>query len=539
MSVQLVAKNSIVKKVEPLEERPTLKARIKYLVAAIFAYLFSFVANCLTLLQPLDERWCWERKVSKVNEQMELARREKIEEALDLGLGEGDRFIMWGESSMRTQSEERVFQDLQSHGISSEDAKYFASKVWELKIDVETLALSSVKKFYKKFQKFAKEKRFVTIFQKAPESLASQFLKVLAVKYRSADLQKLLVDYAKGIEQESPSEYSIQETGKWVAKTEKEVAFKRDNWKEQAWWAAAHPDKICSSIKSQLLPELYDATGANPTYIVHKTSYQKIPIHFIAGPTPFNDPVYRNILGGDAEFRINLMDSSSANEHGWIKNMHELSPDHHAVWGFKSKKKSGFLEHDHIDPLLDAYKSALLEKQSARTLLGSHQDNGILLPKALLSDEEIEKACDTTKELLKEIDPDLSTREKRHAAIVIADSFMSLKMLLRYLNNLSIPKRGDPDMMAAQVAIACKQCYDRGPVHFMAMLLFLRSLKQDQPLSEEEFYKIAGLPLFRSPVSEGRAQMASKSAVYKEFASMLGDRFDLLSKYCRNYCNNI
>lgn len=412
--------------------------------------------------------------------------------------------------------------------LNHSDGLYFAEEVIHLRNQVYLLKEKrenghlqpgSVEALYTTFQKLISDGRFLKIYREVEGqgSSAVRFIKALAQTFQTADVSGVLLDLAKeklsGILPEKQS-YTIRDTGDILsAYHERTTAFRRDSALQKFFWAVAHPEVLFHSWESNSSPEHYNPRLSNPSYAVHHDSFQingeRRSLRFLAGPTPFNDPVYREITSKSfPEVRFNIMDISKKHESVMIRNIEQVAEESngylkHALFGFVTKEKRGLLNPNTLNALIDGYKKALISEE-------------------LLSDEEMTTCCTLSQELIQEANPTLDLRDvkTRHAALVIVDTMISLAILMK--------EKGQID-----VSLACKQCYDRGPVHFSALLLFVRSLRTAEPLTQDELYRIAGLPLLRAPLGEGREQLREKLAVYQKFTEILGSRTDLLSQYTR------
>lgn len=438
---------------------------------------------------------------------------------------------------LKASIKERQLQHLQpvleyefySQGLEG-SSKAFVEEV--LQFQQEARQMRSPRAIYKKLQKLIKHN--TSVLHRLQEHPSIYFLKLLAAKFRSADVSDLLIEHAK---EELGTIAPDQEEGYSIAKTgEALVAYRnKPSFKHNFFWAISHPSGWQHSWEAEWLHKKYDSHASNPTYTIFETDYTAKngpkTARFIAGPTPFNDPVYYNLfLKGGHEVRYNIMDTSKRQERSWIGQMHQAAQDssvEHVVWGFATKEKRGYLEQTELAPLINRYEEGLLESRSLDS------PTGVVVPDHL-SEEEIRAACALTKELF--ANADLSEKAARHAVLVAIDTMLSLGILIRYLEQVETAEK-DPDLKAVYVAAACKQCFDRGPVYLSALLLFFRSLHSDAPLTQEEFYRIVGVPLFRAPLNEGREQMKDKFVVYEHLAKNLNMK--TLSEKTREYREKI
>jgi hypothetical protein len=393
--------------------------------------------------------------------------------------------------------------------------------------------LGSLEEIYHRFQKLAGDPQFIQDFERlfAERHPAAIWVQELAGKFRSADVSNLLEQYSRErlgvVSTDLSNGYSIGKVEEALREERKRFAFKHN-----FFWAISHPSAWYHSLESKLLHKEYNSHESNPTYCIDQATYQRkdgkaVAVHWIAGPTPMNDPVYEKIfLKGAHEFRSNVMDTTKPHEKVWIEQMSKTAANsnghlEHLVWGFATKDKKGYLEPKDLDTLLDRYQEAI-----------EGEGSGVIIPETALTKEQRASAFKQTKELLKELNPDLSTKSARHAVLMMVDTMMTLGALIQYLERVQ-------DVTDVHIATACKQCFDRGPVYTAALQLFFRSLRGDQPLKAEEFYRLAGLPLFRAPLNEGREQLKAKFAVYESFSQIIGSRFDVLAKHARNFSQSI
>lgn len=513
----------------------------KKILIAAFVFTGTLLGNLLTLGIPTLISRCSEMKKANVKQGIETLRVARLQSALKCGLS--------GNEKWRLKAAEVPL--LQTLPNPTKEETYFFSKVAQLREAVAKLKPTqpdAVETLYKQFQRLAKDPTFIKVFRdlEPTDHPAVNFLKLIAAKFRSADVSNLLIQHAKeelgSVKPDQGAGFSIGKTGEALVEYRKKPSFKHN-----FLWAISHPFAWFHSCEGEWLHKKYDSHLSNPTYTVHQFDYttqdrKKIRARFMAGPTPFNDPVYHKIfLKEGHELRYNIMDTAKAPEHAWIKKMDNASKEsdghlEHIVWGFATKEKQGYLEASELDPLIDKYEKALLN--GCRTLDCPKRDNGVLIPQKFLSDPQIKEACRLTKSLLSHLDIDLTHKSGRHAALVAVDTMMAMGIMINYLESLKHVVEDetiDEDMRAIYIATACKQCFDRGPVYFSALMLFFRSLNNSSPLTEEEFYKIAGFPLFRAPLNEGREQIHGKFTVYEQFAKMFGTRMDTLSNYTKTY----
>lgn len=517
---------------------------VKKILISIFVFVGTVLGNIATLGIPTAISLYSDGQKIDTKIEIEAAQIKHILTALKCGLHGTDKWVP--QSSEVLIDETSLLKEIK--GEPNEDQRYFVREVIGLRHQIAELqkrdvTVGSLEKIYKQFQKLVKEPRFMTVFRdlEVSDHSAVNFLKILAAKFRSAKVSELLIQHAREeLGELGPDPkvggYSIGQTGEALAEYREKPSFKHN-----FLWAISHPFAWYHSCESQWLHKKYDSHESNPTYSVHEVEYstianQTIKAQFIAGPTPFNDPVYEQIFSKtNHELRFNIMDmSKKGSEDRWIQKMDRIANESNGhtqqvVWGFATKKKGGFLKPTQIDPLIDGYRDALLHQNACRSLESS---TGVKVPETLLSEGQVMKACEHAKALIKDLNPDLTKKSARHAALVIVDTMMATGTMINYLEGLkdliSNPKI-DEDMRSVHIAIACKQCFDRGPVYFAALMLFFRSLTNSNALSKEEFYKITGLPLFRAPLNEGREQIEGKFKVYEQLAQMLGPHMDKLA----------
>jgi len=529
---------------------------VRKIFIALFVIAGTVVGNILTLGIPSFVSLYSNYNKKGVKEEIECRRIDHLYTALFCSLQGTDKWKVLNEEVPESALTGNLLNP-------DKDTLFFINEVKDLRMSISKLHdsrvekeidLDSVEGVYKKFQHLANNIRFMSVYRSLEPSdhPAVNFLKVLSAKFRSAEMTDLLIDHAKEklgvVTPDQAAGYSIAKTGDALAGFRKEPSFAQN-----FFWAISHPTNWFHSCESKWLQKKYDSHESNPTYTVQEVEYttknqKTITARFTAGPTPFNDAAYQNIfLSNGHELRFNIMDTAKAEEHGWVTKMAQVANDsnghlEHVVLGFVTKEKRGYLDATELDPLIDGYQEALLAGNASRTIQDRKIDNGVMIPNHLLSDPQIQSACSHAKALVKGLKPDLSKKEARHAVLVAVDTMMALGTMINYLEgvkDLTEDKSVDEDMRAVYIAIACKQCYDRGPVYVAALQLFFRSLSQDTPLSSNEFYQIAGLPLFRAPLGEGREQQEKKFAVYEAFAKMLGSNTALLSKHTRAFRSSL
>lgn len=398
------------------------------------------------------------------------------------------------------------------------------------------LNCEDLKGTYKALQALLNKKGFVqsihSVQKGDPAYPAVEFLLELTQILRSTNIEKELIEHARSkinpsIQPISEKRYSLAQTAEAINRFNQECPYKRNNRVQSLFWAKDNPEHAHHSIHSNFYPEHYDSTRSNPTYVIQKMNYrtakgQSIDTHLVAGPTPFNDPVYKHLfLKRAKELRFNVMDRGKANEKVMIHKMDQVadqSEGHltHVVLGFKKGK---YAKPKTVDALIDGYKEHLIE---------NHGSKG----KNHLEDRQIKLACESAKSFVKQLNPDLSQKDTRHAILVIVDTMMALGMVINELENSTST---DPHF----ISVACKQCFDRGPVYMIALMIFLRSLDQGNLLTEEEFLHISGFPMIRAPLNEKRAQINRKFQVYQAFAHLIGTNTELLHEITTRFKNDL
>lgn len=533
---------------------------------AVIVGCIAVIGNILTLGIPLACKFVADKKNKAVKEEIENNQIEHLYTALTIGLSGGDKWKMDSLNNSFQWNQTKLAKEIETFGIGREDAAYFAEKVLKLRdgiyvlkkqlLNGEKAAPGSVEKVFDRFQKYARNPKFMNVFRALAQkdSAPANFLKVLAAKFHSPNMEGLVVQHAKvelgAIEADMEGGYSVGKVGEAIGGYQKETRFRRDRWYQKIIWAITNPVALYHSWESQARPDMYNSRESNP---IHTVLSVKIPdgdgnfalARLVAGPSPFNDPVYRKIfLTEGHELRFDIMDTCKKHEYKMISKLDAMAKEskghlEHVLYGFQSKADLGYLDHTDAVSLIDGYRDVLLD---SRTLRDQQSDHGVVIAKHQLSDEEIEAACDETLALVQELDPDLSDPKARHAVLVLVDTMMSLGIIRNYFRNhkeLFKDPNIDPDMKALYIATACKQCFDRGPVYLSTLMLFLRSLSSSKPLNEDEFYRIAGLPLFRAPLNEGREQLSRKSEVFEALTQILGSRLDLLSKHTSRFYSEI
>lgn len=529
---------------------------------AIFVGFIAVLGNMVTFGIPLACKFVADKKKQAVKEEIEKQQIEHLYTALTIGLSGKDKWKVDSLNNSFQWNQTKLTKEIEALGIKKEEAAYFAEKVLKLRdsvyelqkqlLDGEKAAPGSVEKVFDRFQRYAKNGRFMNVFRALQEKDCApvNFLKALAAKFHSPNMEELVVEHAKQelgtIETDMDGGYSVGKIGETIAGYQKTTRFRRDKWYQKFIWAITNPAALYHSWESQARPDMYNSRESNP---IHTVFSVKVPdgegnfalARLIAGPSPFNDPVYRKIfLTEGHELRFDIMDTCKKHEYKMISKLDQIAREskghlEHVLYGFQSKKDRGYLDLTDAESLIDGYRDVLLE---SRTLRDQESDRGIVIAKHQLSDDEIEAACDETLSLVQELDPDLSDPKARHAVLVLVDTMMSLGIIRNYFRNhkeLFKDPNIDPDMKAVYIATACKQCYDRGPVYLSTLMLFLRSLGSSKPLNEDEFYRIAGLPLFRAPLNEGREQLSRKSDVFERLTQILGSRLDLLSQHTNRF----
>ncbi len=497
---------------------PFQQARLRFwdiagkVVRAAVIAIAALVGNVLTLGIPLAYRLISDARKAPRKEEVEM---KMIQHLCSFDLPKA-----------------KLVEEIKGHSVGSEDAEYFASCVLHLNSQILNLkskrevTVGSAASLHDEFKELAKEKRFIDIFNilEKQKSSSAKFLKNLAMTFYSTNVQSIVETHGKrkfkDIQPDMEKGYSIAQVGRALKKNREKGGFRKDTWYKAALWMITHPIQAYHSWESHARPDLYDSGKSNPTYMVEEIKMKDGGvIRVIAGPTPYNDPVHRHIWLRDChELRFNNMDWSHTNEKHMVaamQNVARLSDGHlkHVVLGFDAEEKKESLDQIELGALIDTYKKNLLKRAT----------KGVVIPVDLLNSDEIGKACDAAKSLVKELKPDLTKKESRQAVLVIVDTMMALAILMK---QQKLHKE-------LHLSTACKQCFDRGPVYLLALRLFLRSFTTDQPLSKKEFYEIAGFPLFRAPLNEGRKQVNDKAIVFEELTQILGSHFDLLSKHTR------
>ncbi len=431
-------------------------ARAAIIAGIAFAVL---VGNILTLGTPLICRLISD--YSKKDLRMEIARRQ-IEH-------------------LRTaQLDEKSLEGIEDH---------FAKRVLYLKDQIRACHVQkdSVEKLYQTFQGFAKDEKFMRVFHDLGRHPAVQFLKDLSVKFRSAPMEDQIIDHARS-RYRYVGKRTLEGTAAILRKDQEELGFRRKGL-NSVFWALAHPDCWVHSLDSILFPHAYNSQQSNPTYCAHKMQYLGKQVEFIIGSTPFNDPVYSEIFSKcGREIRFNVMDWSEGHERGWIEKMQRIADQSegldHIAMGFSKRE---FLKSD---AFINAYRDALLKQ------------------KIPMSNDEIRLLSEEIKGMFKDVDS--QDRLTKHAILIAFDALMGAKMIHKKVQE-------EDSEEPLQIAIACKQCFDRGPIYFAAILYFLKNGEMD----DTTFYLLAGLPMFRAPLSENRKQFDDRFRVYERFTQVM------------------
>ncbi len=523
----------------------------KKIFTGLLVVVSTLVLNSLFLFIPAGLSLYSNFNKKSVQAEVETRRIEHLHTALMRGLE--------GEGKWKRQASEITHEQLLGPAPKDEATDRFLAEVIELRDQISSLetsrkkgdvAVGSVESVYKRLQKLAGDQQFMQVFRalEKVDHPAVNFLKLLSAKFRSANMSEVLVGHAKHelgeVTADKNGGYSVGKTAEVLASYREKPSFAKN-----FFWAISHPLGWYHSCESKWLQTQYDNNESNPTYTVQEVDYttkgnKRLKVRFTAGPTPFNDDAYQKIfLREGRELRFNIMDTGKSEEHEWVRKMDEAAKSsnghlEHVVLGFVTKEKRGYLESANLDTLIGGYQSALLDGNACRSIQPRKVDNGVVIPEKLLSDEEIKGACSRAKALVRELNPDLTSKHARHAVLVVADTMMAMGTMVNYLEGLkrTIEDESiDEDMRAVFIAAACKQCYDRGPVYLASLMIFFRSLTDSSSLTKDEFYRIAGIPLFRAPVNEGREQQEGKFAVYEELAEMLGSRMDILAKHTRAF----
>lgn len=426
----------------------------------------------------------------------------------------------------------------------------FASYVDQLKHDLEIIqkqhqkgkvSIGLVEALYEKFQAFAGSPTFVAIFKNLksiePNNELVEFLENLAERFYSANMKELLQAHVQErIEDLSSGDhkYPIGKIGD-VLKQERDrnLCFRKDGGLSCLFWGITHPQALYNSWTASSRPDLYRPGASNPTYVVDEMTMDRVQLKFIAGPTPYNDPIYKHFfLGSNYELRFDIMDTSHKNERHMIDEMQTVANESskhskHTVLGFAAEEKNAPMGETGVDDIINSYEEQLLsaKNNSAIGNAKSIRENGMFIP--YLSVEEIRLACEKAKNLVNGLQigsETLKDKHTKHAILVVVDTMIALGTLIKSVQ--AHKDKREP----LYVATACKQCFDRGPVYLLALRLFVRSLEKTDGLSSEEVYQIAGLPLFRAPLNEGREQISRKEIVLEAFTQMLGNHTEALSE---------
>ncbi len=503
---------------------------------AVAIILITVVGNVLTFGIPLICRVVSHFRMKERKEEIETRQAEHLYTALTMGLEGNEKWKMNSTSNSLQWTRISLLNEI-GNKVSGEEAEYFVDRVLALRdaiYNLKTVSVGTVEKVLMQFQTYAKSSKFVEISQKLEDTAPANFLKALAVKFHSADVEDILFKHAKEeLGDVEEGNHSIEKIGEVMKDHQKKSGFRKDRL-HSIFWAITHPFDFYHSWESQARPDLYNSRKSNPTYTVYSAEMDGKLVRFVAGPSPFNDPVYRHFfLKEGQELRFNLMDMTKRHEVSMIRKMDEMakrSDGHleHVLFGFAAKGKQGYLKSEKLDPLVNEYQKALLE---SRTL----SEKGVMIPPTL-GDDEIREACEKTKMLMKNLDPDLTDSKNRHAVLVVVDTLIAMKFLKNYLERHKETPGSDidPDMRAVYVATACKQCFDRGPVYLSTLLLFLK-LSSSDALTEEDFYRIAGLPLLRAPLNAGREQLRDKSAIFQALIEILGKNPGALKNALRKH----
>lgn len=495
-------------------------ARKAFMVTFVpfFVLLASIAGSTLTLGTPQICRLISRKNKSEVQQKIEERRKEYL-------LAITPQF-----SHMDNETLTNEFTQL---GLKPDQVAPFVKNVLEIYQGIPTL---SMERLYKKLQKLFSDPLFLEIIHSAPNATAVRFLTQVAIQFRLAPMKDIMVEYGqKKIGQvEDPT---LDKVASVVANKTQETSFNQNRWYHLLFWGISHPGAWYHALETVFLPESYDSNESNATYEIDRTNYvnkrgETVTARWIAGPTPFNDPVYAKAFLKDRhELRFNIMDTSKKGEYKMIKRMQEKADNsnghlQHVIWGFDTKKKRGFLDANNIDDLLKGYEKTLM--RDSRKTGSLSQDNGILIPEGLLSDSQIQKGCEIAKSLVTKLygNKKLSKVDKM-AILVTVDTMLALGILIQYLEK---SKTSD-----VTIAVACKQCFDRGPVYLAALQLFYRTLSSDKLFSDIEFYQLAGLPLFRSPLNEDRAPLHERMQVYQQVMQMIGDKVDVLAEHTKAF----
>lgn len=505
-------------------------------VAAFFALVPTVSLSCRAI------SYC---RTRNIRSEVVDAQLKHLNEAFKCALG--DRAFKLA------QDEDRIADDMdigtikkavfKTGKVTERNSEWFSKKVIQLRDEVRALtmdkrnvSLNSVEQAYSKFQALAENERFRDIYKemKNEDLECMDFLKILAMKFRTAFVGKVMGSYAQRELPSTRGGTTPSEIGDVVLRHQDSgFNFKRSKPHQWIPWILAYPDRCSSAAVSNDAPKFYDSMADNNAVCFMKAECHGVPISLVAQPTLATDPVF-DLIGADASNQIivNLLDACKSHEYPWIEQLEKRtkgSKSDHLVFGFTSKKKSDLMNCPKTWELLNSYKASI--KREGRSI--SSKGMGTYISSNDLSDEEINASFKQISELLKE---NLSlSKKKKQAVLALADAMLAFKKILKKAEGMkgSIDADVDETMRGLTVSVGCKQCQDRGPIILMALMLLMRAHKSEKPLSQEEFYQIASVVL-RAPVNEGRIQLQEKAEVTKELFQLFGTDMASIHQIAKN-----
>ena len=471
--------------------------------------------------------------LSKKNIQQEVvdAQMEHLKVAFDCVLR--DRTFMPAQSSTEITgerlTEEYVYKELIGEGVSETRSKDFSQKVIQLRNEVLALTregadVRSVKRMYSKFQALAQNKLFRQVYKqiKDKDLACVNFLKILAMKFRTAPVGEIIGGYASENMPKARGRYTPAELGNVTHRHQGRIfGFKRSKPHQAAFWVYAYPDRFAGSVTSNRTPQLYNNMEANNAASFMELECHGVPVSIVAQPTLAIDPVFE-LIGADAadQIVVNLLDNCKSFEARWIQDLDSSTEEtrtDHMLFGFATKKKGSLMAANSVPALLNDYRTAI--KSGGRSVDGCTKV-GTYVSSDLLTDTEIDESFKQAVALLPS-NIKLNTRKKQ-AILALADAMLIFKRIVKKTKGMSGSPDIDRNMRGLTVSIGCKQCQDRGPILMEAVMLLLKAYEsKGRELTRDEFYQIASVVL-RAEINDGRLQLQEKAEVLEELFTLMG-----------------
>lgn len=222
---------------------------VKKIFLGTFVVLGTILGNIVTLGVPTILGCVSNFKKQGMKKEVEKRQIEHVGTVLFCGLRGEKKWQRQPNQVLMNRSS--LFDEIRIDNRISENQDYFIRQVVELRDQIYDLyksqqngevSVGSLGKIYKQFQKLVKNPKFMDVYHslEPKDHSGVNFLKILAAKFRSADMSDLLIQHAQNelgtIIQDHPGGYTIGKTGEMLAEYREQPSFKHN-----LLWAISHP----------------------------------------------------------------------------------------------------------------------------------------------------------------------------------------------------------------------------------------------------------------------------------------------------------